>query len=313
MKAEAKQKIDMLRANIEKVFVGKPQTVRMILIALFAEGHVLIEDMPGVGKTILTRALAKSIACSFKRIQFTPDLLPSDIIGVTVYNSQQDAFVFKKGAVFANIVLADEINRTTPRTQSSLLEAMSEQQVSVDGKTYPLPAPFVVAATQNPFEFEGTYPLPESQMDRFMIRIDVGYPSREAEKQVIYDQKIVHPIENLGAAVTAEDVVEIQKLVRSTTVDDSLTDYLMAIVEATRNSEFIQVGASPRGSIYLFRTAQANAVLEGRDYVIPDDIKKMSVPVLGHRIIPKVHPRRRSFPQCAEVIRDIVKSVPVPA
>jgi len=305
-------RISALTENIGKVFLGKPDAIKGVLLGLLGGGHVLIEDVPGVGKTVLARAIAKSINCTFRRLQFTPDLLPSDIIGVSVFNQAEGAFSFKRGPVFSNIVLADEINRTTPRTQSSLLEAMNDFQVSVDGMTYPLPKPFLVIATQNPYEFEGTYPLPENQLDRFMLCTRIGYPDAEAEKQVLKGQKITHPIDTLGAVMSTADVTALQEVVRQVMVDDSVSEYILRIVTATRNSDFLELGVSPRGSLALYRTAQAQAMMEDRDYVVPDDVKVLALQVLAHRVRLAGPTRRRSSRDAEEVIRDLLEGVSVP-
>ena len=308
---ENRQKIQSLMDNIEKVFLGKTETVKRTLIGLFAGGHLLIEDVPGVGKTVLAKTLAKSLDGSFQRIQFTPDLLPSDILGVSILNTANDQFVFKRGPIFANVILADEINRMTPRTQSSLLEAMNDSQVSVDGVTYRLPKPFIVIATQNPIEYEGTYPLPESQLDRFLMRLRIGYPDVPDERRVLYSQKMRHPIESIEPVITANDVLRIQQDVRSVRVDESISDYILAIVNHTRGHEHLEVGVSPRGSLGLFRAAQSLAYVEGRDYVVPDDVKQLAVPVLAHRTISKglIHENSARFTQ--ELIETVLNTVPV--
>ena len=280
--------IQRLKENIKRVFIGKDDVVGMVLVGLFAGGHILIEDVPGVGKTILARTLARSIHCSFRRIQFTPDLLPTDVIGVSIFNASRDEFVFKKGPIFANVILADEINRTTPRTQSSLLEAMNDCHVSVDGVSHPLPSPFMVIATQNPFEFTGTFSLPESQLDRFLLRLRIGYPGWDDEKRVLYSQKIKHPFDSLPAVLSSDRVLEIQQRVREVKVDETIADYILAIAEGTRNSDELEIGVSPRGNLNLFRAAQARALIEGRDYCIPDDVKRLAVPVLAHRVVDKL-------------------------
>ena len=303
-------KIDLLARNVETVFMGKPDVVKITLVGLFASGHILIEDVPGVGKTTLARALARSIDCSFRRIQFTPDLLPSDILGVSVYNSTTSEFVFKPGPIFANVVLADEINRTTPRTQSSLLEGMNDFQVSADGATYPLPRPFIVLATQNPYEYEGTYPLPESQLDRFFMKIRIGYASVEDEKRLLAGQRANDLLAELKPVITADDVLAIQEQVRAVKVEQSLADYAMAIVQRTRSHEHLAVGVSPRGFLALVRGAQAQAIVNGRDYCLPDDIKGLAVPVLSHRVIAKR--RHEGSERYAEIISEIVNSVEVP-
>ena len=305
-------RIEALIENIEKVFIGKPEAVRSMITALLAGGHALIEDVPGVGKTILAQALSRSIHCEFRRIQFTPDLLPSDILGVSIFSQKEDAFRFRKGPIFCNVVLADEINRTTPRTQSSLLEAMNDFQISVDGVTHDLPAPFMVIATQNPYEFEGTYPLPENQLDRFLLCTRIGYPGETDEKQVLSDQKIEHPIKSLTPVMGATDVTDLQKTVREVQVADAATDYLMRIITATRNSEFLELGASPRGSLYLYRAAQARALVEGRDYVIPEDVAVMAPQVLAHRVRLAGPSRRRSSHDAEKVICDMLDTVSAP-
>lgn len=312
LEVKTHDKIQRLIDNIEKVFLGKSETVKLTVIGLFAGGHLLIEDVPGVGKTILAKTLAKSMDCSFQRIQFTPDLLPSDILGVSILNSANDQFVFKRGPLFANFVLADEINRTTPRTQSSLLEAMNDFQISVDGVTYRLPQPFMVIATQNPVEYEGTYPLPESQLDRFLMRLRIGYPAVPDEKRVLYSQQMQHPISTLEPVITASDVLRIQQDVRSVRVDESISDYILQIVNHTREHEQLEVGVSPRGSLALFRACQALAHVERRDYVIPDDVKRLAVPVLAHRTISKglIHENSARFTQ--ELIETVIDTVPVP-
>ena len=279
--------LNKLLENVGSVVLGKPEVIKLAVVAVLAEGHVLIEDVPGVGKTLLARALAASIDCSFRRLQFTPDLLPSDIIGSSVYNAATGEFVFKPGPIFANVILADEINRTTPRTQSALLEAMSDGQVSVEGKTYSLDPPFIVLATQNPFEFEGTYVLPENQLDRFMIRLRMGYPLRSEERKVLSSHRAGEPVESLRAVLTSEDVLLLQRAVRTVRVDDTIADYLLDIVHATRKGDELHVGVSTRGALTLYRAAQSLALVSGRDYVVPDDVKTLAVPVLAHRVVGK--------------------------
>jgi MoxR-like ATPase len=280
---------------------------------LLAEGHVLIEDVPGVGKTLLARAMAASIDCSFRRIQFTPDLLPSDILGSSVYHAASGEFVFKQGPVFANVILADEINRTTPRTQSALLEAMSDYQVSVEGKTYPLDPPFIVLATQNPYEFEGTYVLPESQLDRFMIRLRMGYPLRTEERRVLASHRTGEPVESLSPVLTADDILSLQRAVRNVRVDDAIADYLLDIVHATRKGEDLHVGVSTRGALTLYRAAQSLAFVSGREYVVPDDVKTLAVPVLAHRVVGKSFLQAGEFGAAEAIIRDLVDRLRVPS
>jgi MoxR-like ATPase len=304
--------LDRLLQNIESVVLGKPDVIRLAVVALLAEGHILIEDVPGVGKTLLARAMAASIDCSFRRIQFTPDLLPSDILGSSVYHTGSSEFVFKPGPIFAQVILADEINRTTPRTQSALLEAMGDRQVSIEGTTYPLEPPFMVLATQNPFEFEGTYVLPESQLDRFMMRVRMGYPIRAEERRILATHRAGEPVETLRPVLAVAEVIALQYAVRAIRVDDAIAEYLLEIVHATRDSEDLHVGVSTRGALTLYRAAQGLALLSGRDFVIPDDIKGLAVPVLAHRVVGK------SFLQAGEVnaaeviIQDLIDRLPVP-
>ena len=305
--------LQRLLDNVGKVVLGKPEVIRLAVVALLAEGHVLIEDVPGVGKTLLARALAASIDCSFKRIQFTPDLLPSDILGSSIYNSASGEFLFKPGPIFANVILADEINRTTPRTQSALLEAMSDNQVSVEGKTYILDAPFIVLATQNPYEFEGTYVLPESQLDRFMIRLSMGYPLRSEERRVLTTHRAGAPVDDLKPVLGAEDVTRLQRAVREVRVDDAISDYLLDIVHATRDGEDLHVGVSTRGALTLYRAAQSLAFVSGRDYVVPDDIKSLAVPVLAHRVVGKSFLQAGEFGAAEAIIRDVVDRIRIPS
>lgn len=305
--------LNRLFDSIGSVVLGKPEVIKLAVVALLAEGHLLIEDVPGVGKTLLARAIAASLDCSFRRIQFTPDLLPSDILGSSVYNATTGEFLFKPGPIFANIILADEINRTTPRTQSALLEAMSDRQVSVEGQTHPLAAPFLVLATQNPFEFEGTYVLPESQLDRFMLRVRMGYPIRSEERRILASHRVGEPVESLQSVVTIEEVVAMQQAVRAVRVDDSLADYLLDIAHATRESEELHVGVSTRGALTLYRAAQGYAFVSGRDYVVPDDIKALAVPVLAHRVVGKSFLQAGEFGAAEAIIRDLVDRTRVPA
>jgi MoxR-like ATPase len=305
--------LNRLLTNVGSVVLGKPDVIKLAVVALLAEGHVLIEDVPGVGKTLLARALAASIDCTFKRIQFTPDLLPSDILGSSVYNAVTGEFVFKEGPVFSNVILADEINRTTPRTQSALLEAMSDRQVSVEGKTYSLEPPFIVLATQNPYEFEGTYVLPESQLDRFMIRLKMGYPVRSEERRVLSSHRTGEPVDQLRPVLSREDVQRLQRAVRSIRVDDSIADYLLDIVHASRRGEELHVGVSTRGALTLYRAAQSLALASGREFVVPDDIKSLAVPVLAHRVVGKSFLQAGEFGAAEGVIRDIVDRIRVPS
>jgi MoxR-like ATPase len=314
--AEAAERVALLQAAVERVIRGKADAVRLSIVTLLAGGHLLIEDVPGVGKTTLAQALARAIDCSFQRIQFTSDLLPSDVIGLSIFNERAGEFEFRHGPVFANIVLADEINRTTPKTQSALLEAMAEGNVTVEGVTYRLRAPFMVVATQNPVEHHGTYPLPESQVDRFMLRLRVGYPAFEVEKEILRDRERGDPLETVRPAMSGEEVVELQRAVNSVSVDDALVDYLMRVVAATRDSETLDLGVSPRGTLALFRAAQALALTEGRDYCLPDDIKRLILPVFAHRLV--VNSRfsssslHRRSEEAEEVLREIMKTVSVP-
>ena len=312
---EAAEAVARLQLAIERVIRGKPEAVRLAIVTLLAGGHLLVEDVPGVGKTTLAQALAQSINCTFQRIQFTSDLLPSDVIGLSIYNERAGSFEFKHGPIFANIVLADEINRTTPKTQSALLEAMAEGHITVEGVTYRLRAPFMVVATQNPIEHHGTYPLPESQVDRFMLRLRIGYPSFEIEKEILRDREQGDPLEDLRPVMPSDEVVELQRSVHSVSVDDALVDYLMRVVAATRDSETLDLGVSPRGTLALFRAAQALALTEGRDYCLPDDIKRLVLPVFAHRLV--VNSRfsnslHRRSEEAEEVLREIMKTVSVP-
>ena len=276
-----------LRSNMELAVLGKPEVVKLVVVALLAGEHILLEDVPGVGKTLIAKALARSIAGKFTRLQFTPDLLPSDITGSSIYNASSGAFTFNPGPVFANVVLADEVNRAPPRTQSALLEAMGEGQVSIDGQTHMLPDPQLVIATQNPFEFEGTYLLPESQLDRFLLRITVGYPERKFERLLLQSHRSGEPVDNLQPAISLQQILAAQSYVRGITFEDSLVEYLLDIVHATREIDAVQIGVSTRGALAFFRAAQARAAVEDRDHVIPDDIKQLAIPVLSHRIVPR--------------------------
>ena len=297
--------------NVEKVIIGKHKAVEETLLALLCQGHILIEDVPGTGKTILARAVARSIGCSFRRIQFTPDMLPSDVTGVSIFNQKTHEFEFRHGPVFAQILLTDEINRATPKTQSALLEAMEERQVTVDGKTHELESPFLVLATQNPIEYEGTFPLPEAQLDRFMLRIHLGYPDKESEVTMLGAQQFVHPINELEQAVSQEELMEAQEAVKQVYADDLIKQYIVNLCVATRQHPDVYLGASPRGSLALYRTSQALAALRERDYIIPDDIKYLAEPTLAHRLIISPAARIKNIDP-KEVIQDIISSIPVP-
>jgi MoxR-like ATPase len=307
-------RIKKLQDSIETVIKGKFDVVKLAIVGLLANGHILLEDVPGVGKTTLARALSRSLGCSFQRIQFTSDLLPSDIIGVNIFNQKSSQFEFKSGPVFSNIVLADEINRTTPKTQSALLEAMSEGKVTVENVTYQLPQPFLVIATQNPVEHHGTYPLPESQLDRFLMRLRVGYPDLAVEKQIIRAMTDSCSTDNILPVMAGDEVIDAQTRVKLVKVDDALLEYLMAIVTETRRSEFLAVGVSPRGAIALFHAAQALAYVEGRDYCLPDDIKRLVIPVFAHRLVVSSKyssPLKRSE-EAEAILTDILKNIEVP-
>lgn len=308
------QTIRAIQDNIAQVIKGKSHVIEMSVVALLARGHLLLEDVPGVGKTTLAHSLARTLDCSFKRIQFTSDLLPSDIVGVSIFNRQKQAFEFMPGPIFANIVLADEINRTTAKTQSSLLEAMSEAQISVDNQTHPLQQPFMVIATQNPAEYHGTFPLPESQLDRFLMRLRIGYPSPEEEKKVLDRSHSLHPAEALHPILTGRDVLHLQEEVDKVFMEESLTEYLLTIVQSTRQSELLSLGVSTRGALALNRATKALALVRGRTYCLPDDIKELAPIVLSHRImVARTHTaRQRSVEQAERIIQDLVESVPVP-
>ncbi len=302
---------DKLAANVEHVILGKHLEIRLTLTALICRGHILIEDVPGVGKTMLARAIAKSLGCSFKRIQFTPDMLPSDVTGVSVFNQKTREFEFRPGPVMSQIVLTDEINRATPKTQSSLLECMEERQVTVDGVTYPIPQPFLVMATQNPIEYEGTFPLPEAQLDRFMLRVHLGYPGHKEEMTMLDAQRVAHPIEETTQVVSAQELTDAQNAVKDVYVDNLVKEYILALVEATRKHPDVYLGASPRGSLALFKCSQARAAIESRDYVIPDDIKALAEPALAHRLIISPAARLKNV-DARSVIAELLNSVAVP-
>ena len=302
---------DKVIENVEKVIIGKHSPVQITVVALLCQGHLLIEDVPGVGKTMLARAIAKSIGCHFSRIQFTPDMLPSDVTGVSVFNQKNREFEFRQGPVFAQIVLTDEINRATPKTQSALLEAMEERQVTVDGTTYPLSRPFLVLATQNPIEYEGTFPLPEAQLDRFMLRISLGYPSKADETIILEAQQFVHPVNQIDQIVTVEELLEVQEAIKSVYADELIKEYIVSLVDASRHHPDVYLGASPRGSLALFKASQARAAILGRDYVIPDDVKALAEPTLAHRLIISPAARIKNVDP-REVVQELLASVPVP-
>ncbi len=297
--------------NVEQVIIGKRQAVELLLVSLLCRGHVLLEDVPGTGKTVLAKSIARSIGCSFKRVQFTPDLLPSDVTGVSIYNQQSREFEFREGPVFAQIVLADEINRATPKTQSSLLEAMEERQITVDGVTHKLPAPFIVLATQNPIEYEGTFPLPEAQLDRFLLRLQLGYPERLDEIAILKRQRLAHPLDALQTVAQIDELLQLQQVIKDVYVDDLLEEYIVGLVTATRHHEDVYLGASARGSLALYRTAQAWAAIKGQEFVTPDDVKFLAGPVLCHRMIVSPSARIRSV-TAASVIEELLNAVPVP-
>lgn len=297
--------------NLEKVIVGKTHTLELVIISLLCQGHLLIDDVPGVGKTILARSLAKSLGVKFSRIQFTPDMLPSDVTGVSIFNQVTRQFEFRPGPIMAQIVLADEINRATPKTQSALLEAMEERQVTVDGVTYPLPVPFLVLATQNPIEYEGTFPLPEAQLDRFLMRIKIGYPSLFDEMKILELQQIRHPIEELEAVVEVDELLEVQKIIRTVYVSRPLRQYIVELTRATRENPDVYLGSSPRGSLGLFRAGQARAAIHGRDYVLPDDIKLLAENILSHRMVIQPSARLRNL-SADQIVHELVTLVPVP-
>jgi len=306
-----KETAQRVQANVSRVIVGKEETIELLLAALFCEGHVLIEDVPGIGKTTLAKTLAKSLGCTFQRIQFTPDLLPSDITGVSVFSQKTGEFEYRAGPLSAQIVLADEINRAGPRTQAALLEAMEERQVTVDGVTHALPRPFLVLATQNPVELEGTFPLPEAQVDRFLMRVALGYPEEDDERAILRRFRDTSPLTELEPVVSAGEILELQKLVRQVAVHPAIEEYIVRLTRGTRESEAIQLGASPRGSLALYHTAQALAAMQGRDFVLPDDVKRLIQPVLEHRIIATSQSRVRGR-AVADMLKEIAERVPVP-
>jgi MoxR-like ATPase len=306
-----KEVADRIIANVEGVIIGKRKAVELVLIALLCKGHVLLEDVPGTGKTMLAKTIARSIGCMFKRIQFTPDLLPSDVTGISIFNQQTREFEFRPGPVIAQIVLADEINRATPKTQSALLEAMEERQITVDGTTHMLPKPFIVLATQNPIEYEGTFPLPEAQLDRFLLRVHLGYAEKYDEINILRRQRLDHPLDAVQQVASAEALIDLQERIKEVYLDELIEEYIVSLVTATRHHEDVYLGASTRGALALYRTAQARASIDGRDYVIPDDVKALAEPVLGHRLIISPAARIRNV-TAPTVMNDILSAVPVP-
>jgi MoxR-like ATPase len=305
-----KESAERVVANVERVIIGKHVEVRMALVALLCEGHILIEDVPGVGKTMLAKALSRSIGCTFRRIQFTPDLLPSDVTGLSIFNQKEQEFEFRPGPIMAQVVLADEINRATPKTQSALLECMEERQATIDGVSHPMPSPFLVIATQNPIEYEGTFALPEAQLDRFMLRLRLGYPKAMEEIVILDEQKRKHPIDELQQVLDIDELREMQAAVKEIYVDQAVAEYIVRLTGATRDHADVYLGASPRGSINLYRAGQALAALDGRDYVIPDDVKQLAVAVLGHRLIVKSQASLREVDPDG-IVREILGQVPI--
>jgi MoxR-like ATPase len=305
------QAANRMRENIARVMIGKLDVIDLLLVALLSDGHILIEDVPGMGKTVMAKALARSLGATFQRVQGTPDLLPTDIIGVSYFDQRQNTFVFRHGPLFSQILLVDEVNRTTPRTQAALLEAMAERQVTVDRDTMPLPKPFLVLATQNPIELEGTFPLPEAQLDRFLLRLNVGYPSEDEEEAILHRFKRDEPLARLQPVITSEQIIELQQVIRDVYWQPELERYLLAIARATREHASVQLGASPRGTLALYRACSAYAVMQGRDYVVPDDIKQLAPAVLAHRLLTTSRSRMRGK-QSGEIISDILQITPVP-
>ncbi len=308
--ADIKEMTRKLTANIKKVIVGKDTTIELLMVAMLCDGHVLLEDVPGVGKTMLARSLAVSMGGAFKRLQCTPDLLPNDITGVSIFNQAEGDFQFRPGPVFVNVLLADEINRATPRTQSALLEAMQESQITIDGTTYPLPKPFLVLATQNPVEYEGTFPLPEAQLDRFLIKIDMGYPTPAEEKQIMQRMQFEHPIESLKPILEPADITPLKTVVQNVHIDNTVLDYIIRMINATRENGDILLGGSPRASISLFKASQALAAIRGRNHVLPDDVKELAVPVLAHRLMLKPEAALRGRTN-ASLMRRIIENTPL--
>jgi MoxR-like ATPase len=310
--AKIQESTEKVIANVERVIVGKHHEVRLAMVALLCQGHLLIEDVPGTGKTMLAKATARSLGCTFRRIQFTPDLLPSDVTGLSIYNQKTQEFEFRPGPIMAQIVLADEINRATPKTQSALLECMEERQATIDGVTHRMPEPFLVIATQNPIEYEGTFALPEAQLDRFMLRIQMGYPQPLEEIVILDEQKRTHPLEDIGEVASVEELRQMQLGVREIYVDPAISDYIVRLINATRTHPDVYLGASPRGSLSLYRAGQAYAALNGRDYVIPDDIKALAVPALAHRLIIKTAATVRDV-DSGVIVRELLDAVAVEA
>lgn len=309
--ADLSRLLDVLRDNVAGVFLGKPEVIRLAILAMLADGHLLLEDVPGVGKTLLAKAIARSLECKFSRIQFTPDLLPGDLLGTSVYRQNTSTFEFVPGPVFAQVIVADEINRATPRTQSALLEAMSERQVTTDGVTRMLGSPFLVLATQNPYEFEGTYPLPESQLDRFLMKVKIGYPDREAERKIMTQHRVGEPVDKLPAVMKPAEIVALQLAVRNVTVEPPVVEYLIELVEATRVHPDVTLGVSTRAALAYYRAAQAHALLAGRRFVTPDDVKALAIPVLAHRIITKGFDAS-GHSNADAIVTDIVAKTKVP-
>ncbi|KAA1258836.1 ATPase family associated with various cellular activities (AAA) [Rubripirellula obstinata] len=309
--SDAQHTLEKLLGNLQRVIRGKPDSLELLLSCLAAKGHALLEDVPGTGKTTLAKTLAISTGCVFNRVQFTPDLLPSDIVGSSILNTRDSTFKFNRGPIFANVLLADEINRASPRTQSALLEAMGEQQVTVDGQTYPLDSPFLCIATQNPVEFHGTYPLPEAQLDRFMVRLSLGYVSEEEELRILHDQRSAHPLDDLQAVANADAIVQVQQAVELVEIEDSVMRYLLSVITATRNHAAVQLGVSTRGSLQFTRMVRALALMKGRSFVIPDDVKKLAEPVLAHRLVLDTRARYAGTEKAA-LIGEILHQLPVP-
>ena len=310
MQNAIQESVARLKAQLGKVILGKEEVIENLVIALLSGGHILMEDVPGVGKTTLAKALAKSISADFKRVQFTPDLLPTDILGSSVYSPRDGSFTFKEGPIFTNILLADEINRASPRTQSSLLEAMSEHQASIEGKTYPLPAPFLVIATQNPIEYHGTYPLPEAQLDRFGMKINLGYPAKNHEVEVLYSQFHHHPLDDIGSIIDCAGILHLQEVVRAVKMDARIASYIVDLADATRHHASVKVGCSPRGSLTLFRTTQSHAWVQGRDYAIPEDVKAVALPTLAHRLALDTKAKYSGVTK-EDVVREVLDKIPV--